>query len=162
MAAMQQAWKQVYPNDDFEYHFVDETVAKLYDKEENTVTLLKWATGLSILISCLGLLGLAIYTTGQRTKEIGVRKVLGASVAQIVRLLSTELILLILLAFVIVAPMAWWAMNKWMDNYADKTTISWWIFAASGAGMLLTAFITSSFQTIKAAIVNPVNSLRSE
>src|SRR6185503_11916755 len=120
---MQHYWKQVYPNDDFEYHFVDETVARLYDKEENTVALLKWATGLSILISCLGLLGLAIYTTTQRTKEIGVRKVLGASVAQIVRLLSTELVLLIVLAFVIVTPLAWWAMDKWMESYADKTGI---------------------------------------
>jgi ABC-type antimicrobial peptide transport system permease subunit len=105
---------------------------------------------------------LAIYTTTQRTKEIGVRKVLGASVAQIVKLLSTELVLLILLAFVIVTPLAWLAMNKWMQNYADKTSISWWVFVASGAGMLLVAFITSSFQTIKAAIVNPVKSLRSE
>ncbi|MFI5163517.1 MAG: FtsX-like permease family protein [Sphingobacteriales bacterium] len=162
IAAMQGYWKQVYPNDDFEYHFVDETIAKLYDKEENTVTLLKWATGLSILIGCLGLLGLAIYTTNQRTKEIGVRKVLGATVAQIVTLLSTELVWLIILAFVIVTPVAWWAMNKWMQSFADRTTISWWIFAASGAGMLLAALFTSSFQTVRAAIANPVKSLRSE
>ena len=125
-------------------------------------TLLTWATGLSILISCLGLLGLAVYTTNQHTKEIGVRKVLGASVAQIVKLLSTELVLLIVLASFIVTPIAWFLMNMWMERYADKTIISWWIFAASGAGMLLVAFVTSSFQTIKAAIVNPVKSLRSE
>jgi putative ABC transport system permease protein len=162
IAAMQHDWKQVYPNDDFEYHFVDETVAKLYDKEENTVTLLKWATGLSILISCLGLLGLAIFTTSQRTKEIGVRKVLGATVGQIVTLLSSELILLIILAFVIVTPLAWLVMNKWMQSFADHTTISWWIFAASGTGMLLAAVFTSSFQTVKAAVANPVKSLRSE
>jgi len=162
MASMQKIWKEMYPNDDPNYQFYDKSIAQFYDQEKHTSTLLTWATGLSILISCLGLLGLAIYTTGQRTKEIGVRKVLGASVAQIVRLLSTELVLLILLAFVIVTPLAWWAMNKWMENYADKTAISWWIFVASGAGMLLTAFITSSFQTIKAAIVNPVKSLRSE
>jgi len=91
-----------------------------------------------------------------------VRKVLGASVAQIVKLLSMELVLLILVAFTIVTPFAFWGMNLWEQKYADKTTISWWIFAASGAGMLLVAFITSSFQTIKAAIVNPVKSLRSE
>ena len=162
MAAMEKIWKEMYPDDDPNYHFYDKSIAEFYNQEKQTSTLLNWATGLSILISCLGLLGLAIYTTGQRTKEIGVRKVLGASVAQIVRLLSTELVLLILLAFMIVTPLAWWAMNKWMESYADKTTISWWIFAASGAGMLLTAFITSSFQTIKAAIVNPVKSLRSE
>jgi putative ABC transport system permease protein len=162
MAAMGKIWKEMYPDDDPNYRFYDKSIEQFYGQEKQTSTLLSWATGLSILISCLGLLGLAIYTTGQRTKEIGVRKVLGASVAQIVTLLSGELVLLILLAFVIVTPLALWAMNKWMDNYADKTTISWWIFAASGAGMLLTAFITSSFQTIKAAIVNPVNSLRSE
>jgi ABC-type antimicrobial peptide transport system permease subunit len=159
---MQVAWAHLYPNDDFEYEFVDKSIAKLYEKEQHTATLLSWATGLSILISCLGLLGLAIYTTNQRTKEIGVRKVLGASVAQIVTLLSTELILLIVLAFIIVTPVAIWAMNKWMQGFADRTAISWWIFAISGAGMLLTAVITSSFQTVKAAVMNPVKSLRSE
>ena len=162
MAAMGKIWKEMYPDDDFNYQFYDKSIEQFYGQEKQTSTLLSWATGLSILISCLGLLGLAIYTTGQRTKEIGVRKVLGASVTQIVRLLSTELILLILLAFVIVAPLAWWAMNKWMDNYADKTTISWWIFAASCTGMLFVALFTSGFQTVKAAVANPVKSLRSE
>lgn len=159
---MQKAWKEIYPDDDFEYHFFDENIARLYANEQYTSTLLSWATGLSIFISCLGLLGLAIYTTNQRTKEIGVRKVLGATVSQIVTLLSTELVLLIILAFVIVTPVAWWAMNKWMQEFADRTPISWWIFAASGAGMLLAAVFTSSFQTVKAAIANPVKSLRSE
>jgi len=162
IAGMKTSWKQLYPNDDFEYSFIDETVAKFYEKEQHTATLLSWATGLSILISCLGLLGLAIYTTNQRTKEIGVRKVLGASVAQIVTLLSTELIWLIVLAFVLVTPFAFWVMNKWMQSFADRTTISWWIFAASGAGMLLAALITSSFQTVRAATANPVKSLKSE
>jgi putative ABC transport system permease protein len=162
MAAMAKIWKQMYPDDDSNFQFYDKSIEQFYTQEKQTSTLLSWATGLSILISCLGLLGLAIFTTGQRTKEIGVRKVLGASVTQIVRLLFTELASLILLAFLIVTPLAWWAMNKWMDSYADKTTISWWIFAASGAGMLLTALVTSSFQTIKAAIVNPVKSLRNE
>jgi len=159
---MKASWSQLYPNDDFEYEFVDKSIAKFYEKEQHTATLLSWATGLSILISCLGLLGLAIYTTTQRTKEIGVRKVLGASVAQIVTLLSTELIWLILLAFVLVTPIAWWAMNKWMQSFADRTTISWWIFILSGGGMLLAAVFTSSFQTVRAATANPVKSLRSE
>ena len=162
IAVMGKDWKSVYPDDDFDYHFYDETIAKFYDSERHTSTLLTWATGLSIFISCLGLLGLAIYTTNLRTKEIGVRKVLGATVAQIVTLLSTELVLLILLAFLIVSPIAWWGMNKWMQSFADRTTISWWIFALSGGGMLITAVITSSFQTVKAAIANPVRSLRSE
>ncbi|HEY0246036.1 MAG TPA: ABC transporter permease [Mucilaginibacter sp.] len=162
ITAMEKTWKGIYPDDDFDYHFVDETIAKFYKDEQHTSTLLTWAMGLSILISCLGLLGLAIYTTNQRTKEIGVRKVLGASVTQIVTLLSKELVWLILLAFVVVTPIAWWAMNKWMQSFADHTPISWWIFALSGAGMLLAAIITSSFQTVKAAVANPVKSLRSE
>jgi ABC-type antimicrobial peptide transport system permease subunit len=162
IASMEKEWKMIYPEDDFEYQFFDESIAKLYASEQNTVTLLRWATGLSILISCLGLLGLAIYTTNQRTKEIGVRKVLGASVSQIVILLSTEMIWLIALAFLIISPIAWWAMNRWMQDFADRTSISWWIFALSAGGMLLTAMITSAFQTIKAAIANPVESLRNE
>jgi putative ABC transport system permease protein len=162
IASMQASWKELFPDDDFEFHFFDENIAKFYDKEQHFSTLLTWATGLSIFISCLGLLGLAIYTTNQRTKEIGVRKVLGASVTQIVTLLSSELIWLILLAFVLVTPIAWYAMNKWMESFADRTTISWWIFAISGAGMLIAAVFTSSFQTVKAAIANPVKSLRSE
>jgi len=162
ISSMEKAWKQLYPDQDFDYAFFDDTIAKLYASEQHTSTLLTWATGLSILISCLGLLGLAMYTTTRRTKEIGVRKVLGATVTQIVKLLSTELVVLVLLAFAIVTPLAWLAMNKWMQNFVDKTTISWWIFVLSGAGMLLTALITLSFQTIKAAIANPVKSLRSE
>ncbi|MBD1392271.1 ABC transporter permease [Mucilaginibacter glaciei] len=159
---IEKAWKQVYPDDDFEYKFFDESIAKFYTAEQNTGKLLNWATGLSIFISCLGLLGLAIYTTTQRTKEIGVRKVLGASVTQIVTLLSTELIWLILLAFVLVTPIAWFAMHKWMEGFADRTNISWWIFALSGAAMLGAALLTLSFQTVKAAVANPVKSLRSE
>jgi len=162
LASMGKSWKEIYPDDNFEYHFFDESIAKMYTKEQHISRLLTWATGLSIFISCLGLLGLAMFTTNMRTKEIGVRKVLGASVRQIVTLLSTELVLLVILAFVIVTPLAWLAMNKWMQNFADKTTISWWIFVLSGTGMLVTAFLTLSFQTIKAAIANPVNSLRSE
>jgi putative ABC transport system permease protein len=162
IASMGKAWKEIYPEDDFEYHFFDENIARFYDAEQHTSTLLTWATGLSIFISCLGLLGLAIYNTNQRTKEIGVRKVLGATVTQIVTLLSTELVMLIVLAFVLVTPLAWYAMNKWMESFTDRTAISWWIFVVSGGGMLLTALIASSFQTIRAALANPTKSLRSE
>ncbi|HEY8930577.1 MAG TPA: ABC transporter permease [Mucilaginibacter sp.] len=162
IASMETSWKEMYPEEDFEYNFYDASIAKFYDSEQHTSTLLNWATGLSIFISCLGLLGLAIYTTNLRRKEIGVRKVLGASVTQIVTLLSSELMWLILLAFVLVTPVAWYAMNKWMEGFADRTPISWWIFVLSGGAMLLAALFTSSFQTIKAAITNPVRSLRSE
>ncbi|MDB5029503.1 ABC transporter permease [Mucilaginibacter sp.] len=159
---MGKAWKRVYPDDDFDCHFYDDTIARFYDEEQHTSTLLTWATGFSILISCLGLLGLAIYTTNQRTKEIGIRKVFGASVAQIVTLLSTELISLILLAFIIVTPIAWYAVNKWMESFADHVAISWWVFVISGAGMLLTGLFTLSFRTIRAGMANPVKSLRNE
>jgi ABC-type antimicrobial peptide transport system permease subunit/AraC-like DNA-binding protein len=159
---MGKAWKKTYPDDDFDCHFYDETIARFYDEEQHTSTLLAWATGFSILISCLGLLGLAVYTTNQRTKEIGIRKVFGASVAQIVVLLSTELISLILLAFVIVTPIAWYAVNKWMESFADHVAISWWVFVISGAGMLLTGLFTLSFRTIRAGMANPVKSLRNE
>ncbi|MFD0793938.1 ABC transporter permease [Mucilaginibacter litoreus] len=162
ISTMEKAWKEVYPDDEFDYSFFDEDIAKFYTEEQHTSTLLSWATGLSVLISCLGLLGLAMYTTSLRTKEIGVRKVLGATVTQIVTLLSTELIWLIVLAFVLVTPLAYYAMHKWMENFADRTTISWWIFALSGAGMLFIALCTLSLQTVKAAVSNPVKSLRSE
>ncbi|WCT10758.1 ABC transporter permease [Mucilaginibacter jinjuensis] len=162
IGSLQKAWRETYPEDDFEYHFFDEKIAKFYESEQHTSQLLSWATGLSIFISCLGLLGLAMYTTNLRTKEIGVRKVLGATVTQIVTLLSTELVWLVVLAFVLVTPVAWLVMHKWMQNFTYRTTISWWVFALSGAGMLLTALITLSFQTIKAAIANPARSLKSE
>ncbi|QKJ30087.1 ABC transporter permease [Mucilaginibacter mali] len=162
IAGLEKAWKSVYPEDDFEYHFFDESIARFYESEQQTSTLLSWATGLSILISCLGMLGLAIYTTGQRTKEIGVRKVLGASVTQIVALLSAELLWLILLAFVLVSPVAYYAMHKWMQNFADHTSISWWIFILGGGVMVVATLFTLSFQTVKAAVANPVKSLRSE
>lgn len=159
---MGRAWKKAYPDDDFDCHFYDETIARFYEEEQHTSTLLSWATGFSILISSLGLLGLSIYTTNQRTKEIGIRKVFGASVAQIVILLSTELVSLILLAFIIVTPIAWYAVNKWLENFADHVAISWWIFVIGGAGMLLTGLFTLSFRTIRAGMAPPVKSLRNE
>jgi ABC-type antimicrobial peptide transport system permease subunit len=162
IAAMTREWKKIYPNDDFSYQFYDESIRQFYNVEQHMAELLRWATGLCILISCLGLIGLAIYTTNQRTKEIGVRKVLGATVAQIVKLLSAELVWLIVLASLVVTPVAWYAMNYWLQGFAERTSISWWIFATSAIGMLLAAVFTSSFQTIKAAIANPVKSLRSE
>lgn len=162
ISKIQKAFKQVYPGADFSYQFVDEKIASLYQSEQRTASLLKWSTGLAILISCLGLLGLVIFTTNSRKKEIGVRKVLGASVMQITSSLSTDFMRLVLLAFVIAAPIAWWATYKWLQNYAYKTNMSWWIFAISGFSMLLIALITLSMQTIKAARANPVESLRSE
>jgi putative ABC transport system permease protein len=162
IAKIEKAWKEIYSKEDFEYQFYDESIAKYYDAEQHTSSLLMWATGLAVFISCLGLLGLVIYTTTQRTKEIGVRKVLGASITQIVTMISKDFILLVLLAFVIAAPLAWIGMNKWLDNFAYRTEISWWIFLSGGLVMIFIALITLSFQTIRAAMMNPVKSLRSE
>jgi ABC-type antimicrobial peptide transport system permease subunit len=158
----EKAFKDIYPNDDFYYSFFDEDIVKYYTQEQNISTLLTWATGLAVLISCLGLLGVVIYTTTQRTKEIGVRKVLGATVSQLVTLLSKDFMVLVVIAFVIAAPLAWLGMNKWLQSFAYRTTISWWIFGVAGLSMILVAIITLSFQTIKAAIANPVKSLRTE
>ncbi|MEO8711823.1 MAG: ABC transporter permease [Parafilimonas sp.] len=162
ISKIQKAFHQVYPDEDFNYQFVDEMVAEFYTSEQQVASLLSWATALSILISCLGLLGLVMYTINTRTKEIGIRKILGASVSSIISILSKDFIKLVLIAFVIAAPIAWWASYKWLQDFAYRTQISWWIFILSGLGMLLLALITLSVQTIKAAIANPVESLRTE
>jgi putative ABC transport system permease protein len=159
---VEKEYKQLYPEDDFKFEFFDATIAAFYKKEQDISRLLNWSSALCIFISCLGLLGLVIYTTNTRTKEIGVRKVLGASVAQIVSLLSRDLLLLVLLAFVIASPLAWIVMHKWLQDFVYRATMSWWLFAACGAGMLLIAMLLLAIRTIKAAIANPVKSLRTE
>lgn len=162
ISKIEKAFKEVYPADDFESQFFDEDLAKYYEQEQNMEKLLMWATGLALFISCLGLLGLVIYTTNQRTKEIGVRKVLGASVAQIVSLLSKDFLQLIIVAFVIAVPITWYGSNQWLQNFAYKTDLSWWIFFAGGLIMLLMALFVLGIRTFKAAAANPVKSLRTE
>jgi putative ABC transport system permease protein len=124
--------------------------------------LFTYFAAIAIFISCLGLLGLAAYTAQVRTREIGVRKVLGASVSGIVGLLAMDFIKLVFISILIAMPVAWWAMNKWLQDFAYRINISWWVFLLAGSIAILIAFITISFQSIKAAIANPVNSLRSE
>jgi hypothetical protein len=162
ISKIEKAFKQIYPEDDFEYTFFDESIAKYYKAEQNMSRLLMWATGLAIFISCLGLLGLAIYITNQRTKEIGIRKVVGATVTQIVSLLSKDFLKLIIIAFIISIPIAWWGAHAWLQNFAYKTTLSWWIFLAGGLIMFLIALIILCIRTFKAAMANPVKSLRTE
>ncbi|HKO81430.1 MAG TPA: FtsX-like permease family protein, partial [Chitinophagaceae bacterium] len=162
ISKIQKAYKQIYPENDFSYSFLDEEIAGFYKTEQRTASLLKWATGLAILISCLGLLGLVIYTTNTRTKEIGIRKILGASVAGIVSILSKDFMRLVLIAFVIAAPIAWWVIYKWLEDFAYRTTISWWVFGLSGIAMIIIALLTLSIQTVRSAIANPVKSLRTE
>jgi len=159
---MQTAWNGIYPDNDFSYSFLDEDIAKFYTTEKNISKLLTWATGLCIFISCLGLLGLVMHTTRIRTKEIGVRKVLGASIRQIITLLSTDFFKLIILAFIIASPLAWWAMHTWLNNFAFRTPIDWWVFVISAVMMLLAALVTMGILTYKAANADPVNSLRTE
>ena len=162
IAKVEKEFKAVYPNDDFEYRFIDETIARFYTAEKNTANLLRWSAGLTIFISCLGLLGLVIYITNQRTKEIGIRKVIGASIAQIVFLLSKDFFKLIGLAILIAVPIAWWGTNKWLEDFVYKTELSWWVFALGGGALLLIAFIVLCLRTFRAAAANPVESLRSE
>ena len=155
-------WKQIIPNRPFEYNFLDESFNRQYQADEKFGNLFFNFAVLAIFISCLGLLGLASYSTIQRTKEIGVRKVLGASVSNIVNLLSIEFIKLVLIAFVIAAPVSWYGMNIWLHDFAYRTAITWWMFAIAGIAAVIIAFATISFQAIKAALANPVKSLRSE
>ena len=159
---MGEAWKEVYPQEDFAYNFFDEELARLYKNERQISQLLLWATGLAIFISCLGLLGLVIYTIGQRTKEIGIRKVLGATVMQIVTLISKDFILLIILASVIATPLAWIGMHKWLEQFAYHTDINYWVFILSGGIMMMIALLTLGLQTIRAAMLNPVKSLKNQ
>lgn len=119
-------------------------------------------TGIAIFISCLGLFGLATFVAKQRTKEIGIRKVLGESVAGIVQLLSKDFIKLVLLALVIASPLAWWAINQWLQGFAYRINIEWWVFVVAGLAAVVIAQLTVSFQAIRAAVANPVDSLRDE
>jgi putative ABC transport system permease protein len=159
---IEKAWTAIFPGHVFEYGFLDEALAQAYQSETRTAKLIEASTFLAVLIACLGLFGLATFTAEQRTKEIGVRKVLGASVANITALLSKDFLKLILVAIVIASPIAWYAMNQWLQNFEFKIEIKWWMFAVTGLLMTMIAMLTVSFQSIKAALLNPVKSLRSE
>lgn len=162
IARVEKMFKSLYPEDDFKYVFYDKSIEAFYKTERDVSRLLKWSAGLCIFISCLGLLGLVMYITNTRTKEIGVRKVLGATVTQIVSLLSRDFVALVLIAFLITVPLAWWFMKNWLQDFAYRTALSWWVFAATGGGMILLAMIILSIRTIRSAIDNPVRSLRAE
>jgi putative ABC transport system permease protein len=162
LKTIEHKWAQAIPNRPFEYYFLDEFFDKQYRAEDRFGDLFTNFAVLAIFISCLGLLGLASYSTILRTKEIGVRKVLGASVSNIVNLLSMEFIRLVLIALLVAAPLSWFGMNAWLGDFAYRTAISWWVFAIAGTAAILIAFLTISFQAIKAAVANPVKSLRAE
>lgn len=162
LSGLAAAWKKAYPDDAFSYKFYDDTLGEIYKTERTLSRIVNLATAVAILISCLGLFGLATLTAFQRTKEIGVRKVLGASVASVVALLSREFVGLVGIAILIATPLAGWGMKQWLNTYAYQIELAWWLFAGAAALALLVALATVAFQSIRAALANPVDSLRSE
>ena len=155
-------FEQTFPNFVYEYKFLDDKVASFYKQENQLSQLYKIFAAIAIFLSCLGLYGLASFMAVQRIKEVGIRKVLGASAGNIVYLFSKEFVILISIAFLIASPIAWWFMQKWLQDYVYRIDISWWIFIIGGVASIVIALATVSFQAIKAAIANPVKSLRTE
>jgi ABC-type antimicrobial peptide transport system permease subunit len=162
MQSIKKIWEQTFPNYVYEYRFLDEKIASFYRQENQLSQLYKIFAAIAIFLSCLGLYGLASFMAVQRIKEVGIRKVLGATSGSIVYLFSREFIILIAIAFAISTPIAWYYMNHWLQDYAYRITISWWLFAAGGLAAIFIALATISFQAIKAALANPVKSLRTE
>lgn len=162
MALLENTWKKIAPEDEFLGSFLDENTNRQYRKEERFYNIFITAAGLAIVLSCIGLFAIALLVMTQRTKEIGIRKVLGASTSGIVALLSKDFIKLVLIAFAIATPIGWYVMNQWLQDFAYKIDISWWIFVSAGILAVTIALVTVSYQAIKAALANPVKSLRSE
>jgi len=162
LAVLEKEWKQLAPDYPFSYQFVDETIDRQYKAEQNTGVLIGSFAALAIIIACLGLLGLTAFMTEQRKKEIGVRKVLGASVSGIIMLLSKDFSRLILIAFILVVPLAWYAMNQWLADFAYQVNISPFVFVGAGLVVLIIAFTSVFYQALKAAVVNPSETLRNE
>jgi putative ABC transport system permease protein len=159
---LEKTWRKFTPEGAFEYFFIDDSFAQLHRNDQRIGELTGYFAAISVLIACLGLFGLAAFTTQQRTKEIGIRKVLGASVAGIVRLLSKEFVILVLAANAMAWPAAYYTMNRWLQNFAYRIDLSWWVFALASGLALLIALLTVSTQAIKAALANPVEALRYE
>lgn len=162
IAALQQLYHSLFPNNPFEYYFADEVYDRQYRNEQKFSQVFTASSALAVIIACLGLFGLAAFSAEQRTKEIGIRKVLGASVLNIIGLLSREFLKLIGIAFVIALPLAWYAINRGLENFAYQIAFPWWLFLLTGVLTALIALITISWQSIKAALANPVKSLRNE
>lgn len=162
LAAISAAWKSLAPDYPLKYDFLDENLNKFYKSESRWSQIVGWAGGISILLACLGLLGLTMLTVVNRTKEIGIRKVLGASVQNITALLSKDFLNLVAIALLIAAPLAWWFMHNWLEDFAYRINISWLVFVAAGSAAIFVAFVTISLQAVKAAMTNPVKNLRNE
>ncbi|HEV8508431.1 MAG TPA: FtsX-like permease family protein, partial [Chitinophagaceae bacterium] len=162
MRSIEKIWSRTFPEFVFEYKFLDDKIESFYKQENQLSNLYKIFAVIAIFLSCLGLYGLASFMAVQRIKEVGIRKVLGATVSSVVYLFSKEFIILIGIAFAIATPIAWYFMHKWLQDYAYRIKISWWLFIVGGIASIAIALITVSFQAIKAAVANPVKSLRTE
>ena len=162
VAAIEDTWKKFVKDRPFHYAFLDQTLARQYHSEQTTQKIFTIFSSLAIFIACIGLLGLAAYTTQQRTREISVRKVLGANVSTIVAMLSKDFLKLVVIAALIAFPIAWWGMHKWLQTFEYKINIGWWVFAVAAIAATMVALFTISFQAIRAAVANPVKSLRTE
>ncbi|OQP57661.1 hypothetical protein A3860_08495 [Niastella vici] len=162
LQAVKEIWAQTFPDFVYEYRFLDDKIDSFYKQEEQLAQLYKIFAAIAIFLSCLGLYGLASFMAAQRTKEVGIRKVLGATTGNIVYLFSKEFVLLIAIAFAIATPIAWYYMHQWLQDYVYRTHIGWWLFAAGGLVAIIIALATISFQAIKAALANPIKSLRTE
>jgi len=162
LQSVKRIFDSTFPDFVFEYKFLDEKIDSFYKQENQLAALYKIFAAIAIFLSCLGLYGLASFMAVQRIKEVGIRKVLGATTGSIVYLFSKEFVILIAIAFAVATPLAWYYMHQWLQNYAYRINISWWLFAAAGLVAIIIALATISFQAIKAAIANPVKSLRSE
>jgi ABC-type antimicrobial peptide transport system permease subunit len=162
IASLEKVCKQLAPKFPFTYYFADEEYKKLYNSEQTISKLSNCFSFLAIFISCLGLLGLMIFTAAQRTKEIGVRKVIGAGALDIVVLLSTDIFKLVALSAIIAMPISWMAMNHWLQGFAYRTDISWWVFAVAGFLAMIVALLTICYQALKAALADPVKNLRAD
>jgi len=162
IAAVSSVWKSIAPHQPFRYTFLDQRFAAMYDDVRRTSIIFTSFAVLAVIVACLGLFALSAYMAEQRSKEISIRKVLGASVAQVTALISKDFVKLVVIAVLLASPIAWWGMHKWLQDFAYQTTISWWIFAAAGLLVVVIALITISFQSIRAAVANPVDSLRGE
>jgi putative ABC transport system permease protein len=159
---LQQVYARFDPENKVDYHFIDQNFASQYQSEQKQGNLLLIFTVLAISIACLGLFGLVTFTAEQRVKEIGIRKVLGASIHHIVNMLAKELVVLVLIAAIVATPVAWYAINKWLQSFAYRVNVQWWVFAAAGIAAMLIAFVTISVRSVKAALANPAKSLKSE
>ena len=155
-------WKDYAPHQPIRYTFLDQRFARMYTDVQRTGQIFTSFAVLAIIVACLGLLGLSAFMAEQRTKEIGVRKVLGASISNLVMLLSKDFLKLVVLAIIIATPLAWYAMDRWLTNFAFHIAIEWWVFILAGFIAVVIALLTVSYQSVRAALVNPVQSLKSE